>query len=724
MRAQRAAWMTAAFAFLLVGVGCGSDDPSTDTASSGATSTSGTGAGGATSSSSDTVTSSGVGGDGGAGGRGAVCGNGVAEAGEDCDDGGESATCNADCTTASCGDGVLNTAAGEACDDGGESATCNADCSAASCGDGVVNASAGETCDDMGESAACNADCTDAACGDGVVNMSAGESCDDAGESAACNADCSAASCGDGLVNMTAGEACDDTGESAACNADCSAASCGDGKVNATAGEACDDSGESAACNADCSAASCGDGKVNATAGEACDDSGESAACNADCSVASCGDGKVNASAGETCDGMGETATCNSDCSTASCGDGKVNATAGEACDDMGESAACDTDCTAALCGDGTINLALNEACDDGGESAACNVDCTVASCGDGTVNVTAGETCDDGNGANGDGCSVQCAGECAQDALTTLFSSGFIFNGNMFDITIASEITVTNFDLNLDLGSHDIEIYMKAGTYVGSEANAAAWTLVGSATGVIGNGAGVPTPFPAPVIVNITPGTVGVYVTTTGASNVNYVSGTLVGQVAATDGTLSIAEGNSINYPFGSTNSPRIWNGTIHYSRALTTTFAGGNGLTGGGNMFNVIAANDITIDGFWANVDAGPHTFEIYYVPGGYGGHEADSTAWTFAGSVSGVATAGTDIPTFVPINPSITMNAGDTFGLYITTTTTPINYTNGASEGAVLVQDANITITQGKGVGYPFGGTFTPRNWNGILQYSLCP
>jgi cysteine-rich repeat protein len=45
-----------------------------------------------------------------------------------------------------CGDGVVD--ADEACDDAGESASCNADCSASMCGDGVVNATALEACDD------------------------------------------------------------------------------------------------------------------------------------------------------------------------------------------------------------------------------------------------------------------------------------------------------------------------------------------------------------------------------------------------------------------------------------------------------------------------------------------------------------------------------------------------------------------------------------------------
>jgi len=59
-----------------------------------------------------------------------LCGNGSIDTGEDCDDSGESATCDADCTFVVCGDGMRNLTAGEECDDGntvggdGCSATC------------------------------------------------------------------------------------------------------------------------------------------------------------------------------------------------------------------------------------------------------------------------------------------------------------------------------------------------------------------------------------------------------------------------------------------------------------------------------------------------------------------------------------------------------------------------------------------------------------------------
>lgn len=155
---------------------------------------------------------------------GPVCGDGVVEGDESCDDRGESETCNVDCTAAACGDGVLNESAGEACDDAGDSETCDADCTVAECGDMTVNDAAGEACDDGAETETCNANCTTSACGDGELNETAGETCDDAGESAMCDTDCSAAECGDGLLNPTASEECEGgPGCSDACVITCAA---------------------------------------------------------------------------------------------------------------------------------------------------------------------------------------------------------------------------------------------------------------------------------------------------------------------------------------------------------------------------------------------------------------------------------------------------------------------------------------------------------------------
>jgi cysteine-rich repeat protein len=79
-----------------------------------------------------------------------VCGNGLREVGEDCDDGNQDPTdgCTAACKVASCGDGTVQ-AGVEECDDGNFSETdaCTNQCKNAFCGDGLVNEGV-EECDD------------------------------------------------------------------------------------------------------------------------------------------------------------------------------------------------------------------------------------------------------------------------------------------------------------------------------------------------------------------------------------------------------------------------------------------------------------------------------------------------------------------------------------------------------------------------------------------------
>jgi cysteine-rich repeat protein len=102
---------------------------------------------------------------------GAVCGNGVREVGEQCDDGNSDDTdgCNSLCQTAKCGNGIVEP--GEECDDGNRDPTdaCMANCVAAFCGDGTVWKGV-EECDPGGDTESC-VDCKvpGATCGDGGV---------------------------------------------------------------------------------------------------------------------------------------------------------------------------------------------------------------------------------------------------------------------------------------------------------------------------------------------------------------------------------------------------------------------------------------------------------------------------------------------------------------------------------------------------------------------------
>ena len=92
-----------------------------------------------------------------------VCGNGLVELGEACDDGNTLSGdgCRSDCTIEGCGDGILDS--GEQCDDGNTQAGdgCRADCTQEVCGDGIVDNLAGEACDDGNTQSGdgCQSDC-------------------------------------------------------------------------------------------------------------------------------------------------------------------------------------------------------------------------------------------------------------------------------------------------------------------------------------------------------------------------------------------------------------------------------------------------------------------------------------------------------------------------------------------------------------------------------------
>ncbi len=84
----------------------------------------------------------------------AVCGDGVVQAGESCDEGPDNSdsapdACRTDCRPATCGDDVVDS--GESCDEGASNSdrianACRTDCREAGCGDGVIDH--GESCDD------------------------------------------------------------------------------------------------------------------------------------------------------------------------------------------------------------------------------------------------------------------------------------------------------------------------------------------------------------------------------------------------------------------------------------------------------------------------------------------------------------------------------------------------------------------------------------------------
>lgn len=175
---------------------------------------------------------------------------------------------------------------------------------------------------------------------------------------------------------------------------------------------------------------------------------------------------------------------------------------------------------------------------------------------------------------------------QCTDNTAATSYSSNNGSRGAMFNITATNTITVTGFYANLYGGTTaKYEIYYKAGSYVGSETNAAAWTLGGSVNSLYVAANNVPTDIPIPLSVVIPAGqTYGFYVTNTASGGLNYISSAVTNVTLATDANLTMTGGVGKAYPFSSTYSYRLFNGTVrYYVGALNdnATISAGNAVT-----------------------------------------------------------------------------------------------------------------------------------------------
>ena len=335
--------------------------------------------------------------------------------------------------TLTCFEGVTEECDQGAANSDAPNAGCRTDCTLPACGDGVVDA--GEECDDANGVArdGCTA-CRLPVCGDGVVEP--GEPCDDGNDldSDACVNSCQLASCGDGIIGRfeavetftsprvtnpagRAGRVCDDGGT-------CPAGRCtvatngsapehgicqalgydravsvvwggGEGQADNPMPHAFNWTCTNFVCRASTQAGTaddCGAGEMlnsivcQRAVNEVCDagelNGTEGAECSTQCRPPGCGDGTVDA--GEECDdgNTDNTDSCTLACRAPACGDGLLQGTLGEQCDlgvanSNAAGARCSTDCLLPAdflaCEATNIGTATGTAVATGNTSAAAN---------------------------------------------------------------------------------------------------------------------------------------------------------------------------------------------------------------------------------------------------------------------------------------------------------------------------------------------------------------
>jgi hypothetical protein len=156
---------------------------------------------------------------------------------------------------------------------------------------------------------------------------------------------------------------------------------------------------------------------------------------------------------------------------------------------------------------------------------------------------------------------------------ISTTFNSNNGFQGNMFDLknVWSQPIELTGyFEGNFDLGATGtIEIWYRSGSYVGFTSDPAGWNLLGTST-LNSQGQDNPTPFDVGNTLTVAPGqTLGLFMYLDGTyGGVHYTDGTGFYTDGIVELTLGVGKGDSPSEPpvYGSTFSPRIWNGTIEY--------------------------------------------------------------------------------------------------------------------------------------------------------------
>lgn len=148
----------------------------------------------------------------------------------------------------------------------------------------------------------------------------------------------------------------------------------------------------------------------------------------------------------------------------------------------------------------------------------------------------------------------------------------------------------------------------------------------------------------------------------------------------------------------------------------ALTTIYAGNNYQNG--NMFDVVTLNGaLTVTGLNLNISSNT-TVQVYKKSGTWVGSENNAGAWTLVDS-GFVTTAGFDTASFYDV-ADFTLDANSVTGLYITSVSDYLEYTNGTAVGTIAAANADLQILEGAGNAYAFSTTFTPRIWNGGIEY----
>jgi hypothetical protein len=153
----------------------------------------------------------------------------------------------------------------------------------------------------------------------------------------------------------------------------------------------------------------------------------------------------------------------------------------------------------------------------------------------------------------------------------------------------------------------------------------------------------------------------------------------------------------------------------------SLESTATGNVSTSNGGNMFDLVIFNTLSVTGFsLVGASSGFTDVQVYYKLGSLQGHETNPASWTLHETVPNVNLQGTaNFVRFNLTNP-IPMTAGQTYGVYIQPVTGNLSYASGDPLGSSLGSNADLEILTGITKAGSWPSTLSPRSWKGRVHY----
>jgi hypothetical protein len=147
--------------------------------------------------------------------------------------------------------------------------------------------------------------------------------------------------------------------------------------------------------------------------------------------------------------------------------------------------------------------------------------------------------------------------------------------------------------------------------------------------------------------------------------------------------------------------------------------------GNSGNGNMFEIVAKNDLRITGFSIHTsETKPVECKVFTREGAYD-VSSNENDWDLVQTVT-VPGKGEGVLTPLGLLPNaIEVSATNRHAFYITLTGGDrVKYTNVQALDVVFKDNNDISFYTGMGVSYPFGsfGSWEKRVWNGEILYEI--